>query len=215
MRAVLSKYPQVVDFSGHSHYNSADPRSIWQGSFTAVGDGGLTGLIGNNNYLDGNAGTTIPSSSYCIVEVDADGNVRIQVIDAYNRMAYPECDYYLADVTERSNHYYSWNNLKSFDTAPAFPENAEITLAVNDEGEAVISFPDAKGYYDAQSYSVVVRRGLRTVYAQTVLSDYVHAVDDGKSVNIGALEKGSYTVSIVPTSPYSKNGCALIGNIEL
>ena len=215
IRSVLSKYPQVVDFSGHSHYNGADPRSIWQGSFTAIGTGGLTGLIGNNNYLDGDAGTTIPSASYCIVEVDAQGNIRIQVIDAHNKAAYPECDYYLSDVSKRINHYYSWSNQKSFDTRPSFPENAEITAVINEDGETVISFPDAKGYYDAQSYSVVVRRGIKTVYAQTVLSDYVHAVDDGKSVNIGVLEGGKYTVTVEPMSPYSKTGCPLIGNIEI
>ncbi len=215
IRAVLSKYPQVVDFSGHSHYNGADPRSIWQGSFTAIGTGALTGLIGNNNYLDGDAGTTIPSASYCIVEVDAQGNIRIQVRDAHNNMPYPECDYYLSDVTKRINHYYTWNNQKSFDTRPEFPESAEIKAQVNEEGETVITFPDAKGYYDAQSYSVVVRKGIQAVYSQTVLSDYVHAVDDGKSVNVGVLESGSYTVSVEPMSPYSKTGRALVGNIEV
>ncbi len=33
-RVVLSKYPQVVNFSGHSHYAASDPRSVWQGEFT-------------------------------------------------------------------------------------------------------------------------------------------------------------------------------------
>ena len=80
---VLKDYPQVVDFSGHSHYNASDPRSIHQGKFTAMGAGGITGLEGNVNYIDGNAGTTIPSASYEIVEVDADGNVRIRVFDAF------------------------------------------------------------------------------------------------------------------------------------
>lgn len=212
VRTVLSKYPQVVDFSGHSHYNSADPRSIGQGSFTAVGTGGLTGLIGNNNYIDGNAGTTIESSSYYIVEVDAEGNIRLQLYDLQNKTFFSECDYYLTDVAKKSAHYYTWNNLKSFDTVPVFAEG-EITAEINENGETVISFPDAKGYYDAQSYTVTVTKGISTVYSQTVLSDYVHAVDDGKSVNLGALEGGTYKVKVVPMSPYSKTGCALTGEI--
>lgn len=212
VRTVLSKYPQVVDFSGHSHYNSADPRSIWQGSFTAVGTGGLTGLIGNNNYVDGDAGTTIESASYYIVEADAQGNVRLQLFDAHNKVFYEECDYYLINITHKASHYYTWNNLKSFDTAPAFAEG-EITAEVNENGETVISFPDAKGYYDAQSYTVTVTKGIKTVYSGTTLSDYVHAVDNGKSVNLGVLEKGEYKVKIVPMSPYSKTGCALKGEI--
>ena len=34
---ILSKYPQVVAFGGHLHFPLNDPRSIWQGSFTALG----------------------------------------------------------------------------------------------------------------------------------------------------------------------------------
>ena len=212
IRSVLSKYPQVVDFSGHSHYNAADPRSIYQGSFTALGCGGLTGLIGNNNYIDGNAGTTIESASFYIVEVDAEGNIRIQLYDLQNKMFFSEVDYYLTDVAKKSAHYYTWNNLKVFDTRPVFAKG-EITAEVNENGETVISFPDAKGYYDAQSYTVTVTSRLKTVYSGTILSDYVHAVDDGKSVNLGALEKGTYKVKVVPMSPYSKMGCALTGEI--
>ena len=35
-------YPQIVHFSGHSHYPLNDPRSVWQGAFTAIGTGALS-----------------------------------------------------------------------------------------------------------------------------------------------------------------------------
>ncbi|WP_309129742.1 chitobiase/beta-hexosaminidase C-terminal domain-containing protein [Microbacterium sp.] len=38
----LAKHPQVVYFSGHSHLNLNDERSIWQGEFTAVNDGSMS-----------------------------------------------------------------------------------------------------------------------------------------------------------------------------
>lgn len=38
----LSAYPQAVYFSGHSHLNLNDERSIWQGAFTAVNDGSMS-----------------------------------------------------------------------------------------------------------------------------------------------------------------------------
>ncbi len=215
IKTVLAKYPQVVDFSGHSHYNAADPRSIWQGAFTAIGTGAITGLIGNNNYLDGDAGTTIPSASYYIVEVDAEGNIRLRLFDAYNNIFYPEGDRYLEKPSDKRNHAYTWGNQKSLDTVPSFPEGAEITATVNENGETVISFPDAKGYYDVQSYTVTVTKGLKTVYSKTILSDYVHAIDDGKEINLGVLEGGSYKVKVVPMSPYSKTGCALKGAFNI
>ncbi|MBO7721635.1 MAG: metallophosphoesterase [Kiritimatiellae bacterium] len=37
----LSRFPNAVAFSGHSHYSLLDGRSIWQGSFTSLGTGSL------------------------------------------------------------------------------------------------------------------------------------------------------------------------------
>lgn len=34
--AVLSKYPNVINFSGHVHYSLLDERSIWQGKYTVI-----------------------------------------------------------------------------------------------------------------------------------------------------------------------------------
>ncbi len=209
--SVLRKYPQVIDFSGHSHYCSSDPRSIHQGTFTAVGTGAITGLIGNINYLDGDAGTTIPSASYDIVEVDTQGNVRIKIFDAYNDMFYPENDHYLP-LGER---FYTWGNSKSFDTKPVFGEG-EITAKVNEEGEILISFPDAKGYYDAVSYNVTVKNSNgKVVYVASVLSEYVSSVDDGMNVNIGKQEKGEYSVKVTAVSPFAKVSKALKGSVEV
>ena len=37
----LSRFPNAVAFSGHSHYSLLDERSIWQGEFTSIGTGSL------------------------------------------------------------------------------------------------------------------------------------------------------------------------------
>lgn len=39
---ILSKYPQAVVFSGHSHFPLGDPRSIHQNIYTSVNDGSTT-----------------------------------------------------------------------------------------------------------------------------------------------------------------------------
>ena len=39
--AALSKFPNAVAFSGHSHYAINDDRAIWQGAFTSIGLGSL------------------------------------------------------------------------------------------------------------------------------------------------------------------------------
>ncbi|UJP10593.1 chitobiase/beta-hexosaminidase C-terminal domain-containing protein [Microbacterium sp. KUDC0406] len=42
LTADLAGHPQVVYFSGHSHLNLNDERSVWQGTFTAVNDGSMS-----------------------------------------------------------------------------------------------------------------------------------------------------------------------------
>lgn len=42
--AALSKFPNAISFSGHSHTPLADERTIWQGAFTSVGTGSLSYL---------------------------------------------------------------------------------------------------------------------------------------------------------------------------
>ncbi len=216
IRLILNDYKQVVNFSGHSHYAPNDPRSIWQGKFTAIGTGAITGLIGNVNYLTGGSSSTIPSGSYTVVEVDAEGNIRLQIFDALNDVFFEGCDFYLEGVHNSKNHLYTWGNMKSLDTKPAFPENAEITSETNEKGETLISFPDAKGRFDAVSYNVTVRNADGdAVFASSELSGYVTSVDDGISVNLGILEEGQYSVRVRPVSPYTKIGKVLKGNFEV
>ena len=176
-----------------------------------MGTGGITGLEGNVNYIDGNAGTTIPSSSYEIVEADADGNVRIRVFDGFNDMFYPENDYYLP-IGEK---YYTWGNLKSFDSKPLFAEG-EIEGSFGPHGELYIEFPSAKGYYDAASYNITVKNSDgKTVFCSSVISRYVRAIDDGMFIDAGVQEQGEYSVKITAVSPYAKLGQTIEGKVEV
>lgn len=215
IRTVLEKYPQVVNFSGHSHYCSADPRTLWQGSFTAMGTGAIAGLMGNLNFINGDAYGSIDSGSYSIVEADAEGNIRIRVFDAVNKIFFDNCDYYLKNPADRKNRIYNWGNMYSLDTKPQFPENVEIEVSTNEADETIISFPSAKGYFEAESYKITVSDGLKVKYENTVLSSYTTAIVDDMKVNLGVLEKGVYKVKIKPSSPYAKQGKALKSEITV
>lgn len=102
---VLEKYPQVVYVTGHTHVPCCDPESVWQGSFTAIN----TGTFANEDcpFYTGD-GTTRSSffqfdahgayqdvmlgryfersmryaSVYTIMEVDANGVVRLRYYNA-------------------------------------------------------------------------------------------------------------------------------------
>ena len=215
IKTTLMKYPQVIDFSGHSHYTPTDPRTIWQGSFTAVGTGCTACLMGNLNYISGDQDAPGESGTYWIVEADKDGNVRLQLYDIVNDMFFEKNDYYLTDVAKASAHKYTWGNLKYNDTAPEFPEGSQIGCVKNDDGTVSITFPDAEGYWGAENYKIRVYSGSSDVYAGTVISNYVRAVSDGMTVNIGNVDSGTYSVTVNPYSPYAKGGKALSGEITV
>lgn len=217
LRTVLDAYPQIVDFSGHSHYCSADPRSIWQGAFTAINTGSLSAYMSNLNYVDGDEDAPGESGGFWMVEADADGNVRLQLYDIVNHMFFPEIDYFLTDLSKVTDRPYNWDNRIRFDTAPTFPEDAAISISRDNLGNAVLSFPDAAGYYEAENYKISIQKEgkLRAVWDDTVVSDYVRAGRTGVKVNVGALEDGVYTVKITANSPYEKQGQTLTGTVTL
>ncbi len=209
MKSVLKKYPQVVDFSGHSHYAPSDPRSVWQGAFTAVGCGSLSAFMGNLNYIDGDKDAPGKSGGAWLVEVDAKGNVSMKLYDVENRRFFKDVDYYFTDLSSTSKRAYTWHQQKTKDTKPLFPKNTKIAVHTDEKGEAVLSFPEAKGFYPAENYKITVKNANKKVYENTVISEYVRATDDDVKVNLGTLDKGEYFVKITAYSPYAKKGQAL------
>ena len=73
---VLSKYPQVVHISGHSHFPANDPRAIWQGNFTAVNDGGLgyfeLAVDGTVGVADGTTSNGVLAADFANLRHDSD-----------------------------------------------------------------------------------------------------------------------------------------------
>ena len=214
-RTVLSKYPQVVNFSGHSHYAASDPRSVWQGEFTAVGAGSLSAFMGNLNYIDGDKDAPGKSGGAWLVECDENGNVSMKLYDIENRMFFSNVDYYFTDLADSSKRTHSWHKQKSLDTAPEFHAGSTVASFVNENGETVITFPEAKGFYDAENYKITVKSGIKTVYESTVISEYVRATDDDVKVVLGKLESGNYTVKVTAYSPYAMQGGTLQNTITV
>lgn len=213
IRTLLELYPQVVDFSGHSHYASSDPRSIWQGSFTAVGTGSLKAYMSNLNYVSGDEDAPGESGGFWIVEADAQGNVRLKLYDSVSRCFFDNVDYYLPNPAKEENRPYIWDNSMSLDTPPYFPKNAAIT-GERDKWDAVLHFPDATGYYEAENYKIVVSDGkMKPVWEGTVLSDYVRAGLTGVTAKLGDIPDGTYTVRVTANSPYETEGETLTGTV--
>ena len=207
IKKVLKDFPQVIDFSGHSHYSPSDPRSVWQGEFTAIGCGSLGALMGNLNYIEGDQDAPGKSAAAWLVEVDKDGNVRLKLYDVENRIFFKDNEYYFSNLSDITKRDYTWAKQQSLDTSPTFPKDSKVNNTVNENGETIISFPEAKGYYEAENYKITVKNSEnKKVFEKTVISEYVRATDDDVKVNLGELEKDNYKVTVTAYSPYTKKG---------
>lgn len=100
----LSGFPQVISFSGHSHYNINDERSMFQENFTSVNDGSMTYGENPSQYWPNGDGLVYTahntSSQSLIVEVYADRTE----IDRINYAAEDERAYTPAGVWSFQNN---------------------------------------------------------------------------------------------------------------
>lgn len=139
---LFSQYPQIVHFSGHSHYPINDPRSIWQGEFSAVGTGALYYV---EHTVDGH-NVIQPKNreemAQCwIVEVDKNNSVRLRGFDALSGQLLVE--YTLNDIANAENRQYSPSGIKAESSAPVFSEGSKIKLTKL-FGKYIVTAPAAK-----------------------------------------------------------------------
>lgn len=204
---VLNKYPQVIDFSGHSHYPINDPRSIWQGTFTSLGCGTLSYFETELDYIAG----VYPYESenaaqFYIVEVDESGNTRILCYDLITHQFFDR-EYYLTDLAGR-NYDYTYNKMKNRDSVPVFDENTSISAEVNENGETILKFDGASANFVVESYKIsVAKNGIVKTKDFNIPGKYMFLyMDNTYELNLGKLESGkSYTAQIVAFNAFAQN----------
>ena len=155
---ILMNYPQVIDFSGHSHAPINDPRSIHQEYFTCLGCGTLSYF--ENDEFDKYYGTCPPppegrqAAQMLLVEADAAGRVRIVPYDILTDQPFP----YVWEIPSAWDPAsFRYTNAKRRATAlpPMFPESAALRVKNN-----ILTFDQATAQSDyVNDYRVRVRHG--------------------------------------------------------
>lgn len=202
---VLSKYPQVVDISGHSHYPANDPRSISQDlGFTAINDGGLAYY---EFTVDG-SNSQHPESSdnmahMLLVEVDKDNRVKVRVCDLNDEAVLAE--YLIEDFDNPVKTKYSQVARSKKAKAPVF--DTKPTVKVNGSDVTITSSPAVPSKNDVvfiYRLEITDADG-NVVSSQKKLGDYYkHAVCQDISFSASGLEKGKYTVKLVAEDAWGK-----------
>lgn len=201
---LLKKYPNVVDFSGHSHYPVNDPRSLWQMEYTAMGTGSLkyTELtvdgvqkIHPDFYDD--------CANFLIVEADKDNNIRISGVDCLAGEIL--CEYNLKNPADKNNREYTYEKQLSRSLPPIFPENAEITVSEQD-GFYSAEYPKAES---ADGMPVFIYRiyavdknGKTIKERKTIPTYYLYNVAPTLKTDLGRLPKGSCSIRVIAETPY-------------
>lgn len=212
---VLNKYPQVIHISGHSHYPANDPRSIWQGNFTAIGDGGLA-------YYEFTVDTetSVHPDNYksmtqaLLIEIDADNRVLIRVLDVDAGVFVKE--YLVDNVASPEKLKYSHDARKLLSTAPVFDEGAALNVKKSC-GKYKITVPQAKvtGDNEVYLYRISIKNADgNEVYSAWELSQYYFAdTPDSITFDNISLSKGQYTVSVVAEDVWGNLSTALTTQI--
>lgn len=208
---VLNKYPQVVHISGHSHFPANDPRAIWQGSFTAINDGGLAyyelAVDGKNGQFPEDKGRM---SQALIVEVDADNRVLVKVLDVDAGKIMRE--FLIDNITEENKTKYSFETRGENAGAPVFSEGAALEYK-KDGLKHYVTVPQAKVSEDNEVFvyriSVLNKKG-KSVYEDWAFSDYFHA-DRPETITFdGFITLGKdYTVKVCAEDVWGNRSEAL------
>ncbi len=175
--SILSAYPQVIDFSGHSHNPVNDPREINQKNITTVGTGSMSNICTSAGWADfhitGDAELGRECAHLRVAEVDTSGKVRIRGLDVISGNFF-ENDAYIVDGYDKSKHVYTSQRALTA-KAPYFKEDSSVKVELVKD-KAVLTFPRAYSEGDrVKEYDIRlfdengVAMGQKNVY-----SDFMH-----------------------------------------
>lgn len=197
---ILSKYPQVVHFSGHSHYPLNDPRSIWQGEFTAIGTGEIYYLeftVDEQNQIhpEGNR----DEAEVWIVEVNKDNVIRLRGIDVVEQKIL--CEYYLNGALSRD---YTPDKQQSRSSAPLFEnDSVKLTKSIS---SLTLKFNAAT---ETDRMPIVLYRayiydkdGNEICSSYTIPDYYSATTSENIKIKIDKPSRGNYSVRIVAENAY-------------
>ena len=224
---VFSQYPQVVDFSGHSHFPINDPRSIWQGDYTALNTGScrewgmdLAGVTSKTVFAIGNeggwsmseiSGELYDPGKYYVIEVDAFDRILVRAFDVGTGAAV--IDPVLLSVGDPAK-FTCTDDRANTEIIPAFAKDATVTEVSVDKTSATFLFPRVSNGAYVQHYRCEIRRGEDFVNAVYRLDcGFLFPAPETLKLPISNLTPGvNYTVRIIPVTSWENEGEPLVFN---
>ncbi len=194
---IFKRYPQIVHFSGHSHYPINDPRSIWQGEFTALGTGGLYYVeltVDDERTVHPDGHKKV--ASFWVVEVDANNRMRFRAVDL-------TAEEYLVEYELSSPFERKYLPIQQFASskAPEFKEGTALKVKGNKVTFDAAESKDGMPIFIYRAYAVD-SEGNRTPVGKTLAEYYNYDVPDTVTIRLENLPEGDYTLEVVAENCY-------------
>jgi predicted phosphodiesterase len=142
LSCIYSEYPQIIDFSGHTHYPINDPRIVDQDDFTSVGCGTMNFYELESGMI---YGTTPPGygNAACmyIVEVYSDSRVVLKPYDLITSQFYP-VEYTMKNTANKKNFVYTDERYKTSEN-PYFLDGTTLYASNLTSTSVTLSFKQA------------------------------------------------------------------------
>ncbi len=203
--STLMNYPQVIDFSGHSHAPVNDPRSIHQKHFTSLGTGSIS--YTELDEFDKVYGTLPPNkenfAQFLLVEADKDGNVRVYPIDVITENFFPLV-WEIDEPWNPEKFKYTDERYKNA-TTPVFPENFKIDFTDVTADGFTLTFPQAEisEYYVNDYVIKVYEKETGLIVRQIAIWSeyYFYNMPEALTQTVSGLDKSTdYVVTITAGS---------------
>lgn len=194
---IFEKYPQIVHFSGHSHYPINDPRSIWQGEYTALGTGGLYYVeltVDDERCVHPDGHKKV--ASFWVVEVDANNRIRFRAVDL-------TAEEYLVEYNLSSPFERKYTPVQQMfkSRAPEFKEGTTLNVKGNKVTFAAAQSKDNLPIFIYRAYAVDAE-GNRTPVGKTLAEYYNYKVPEKVTIKLENLPEGDYMLEVVAENCY-------------
>lgn len=215
---VYKKYPQILNFSGHSHGPINHPLSVYQKDYSFFGTGTLTYFEMTKGMTYG----TLPpnnkkAAQFYIVEYDANNAVRVMPYnlitdDFFKTPSQLDAEdkqliYYIDKPTDKSTFLYT-DERANKSAVPYFPENCTIEVTSRATTRVKIKFSQALDDDCIYSYKLVCtpEGGGNEVEYKLFSEYYFEPIPYTLEALVTGLKSGTtYTVKLIAYDVYGKS----------
>ena len=194
---LFSQYPNIVCFSGHSHFACNDECAIHQRDYTSIATGGLyysTRMLVNGSVID--MENRYEMGQNYIVEMDANNVMRVRCWDILQQKFVGET--WTVESWAKEDFVYTEDRFADGDLF--FADDATITIDETTAYGATISFDSVpQESLTARIYKVLVKDANgKTACERYISKDYYNEPSDPIKVEIaGLLPQTQYSVEVV------------------